>query len=129
MPYFIFSAVCMITGGYPYFVYYSVFLLVPYTLMLSLRPARIIITGQSGVSWKAVLPAMGLSGGVILLLGMPYLICIKRLTDMAFKRSGDDFNYSTHHAFTAQDSLGALIYPPLSQMEGCIFSALRDCCL
>jgi hypothetical protein len=119
-----FSTLCMITGGYPYFVYYSIFLLVPYVLMLSLRPTRMTITGQYDISWKAVLPALGLSGCVILLFGMPYLIGIKRLTDISHSRSGNDFNYSTHHAFTAQDSLGALIYPPLSQMEGWYYFSL-----
>ena len=83
-----------------------------------------IITGQSGLSWKTVLPALGLSGSVILVFGMPYLICIKHLTETTYSRAGNDFNYSTHHAFTAQDSLGALIYPPLSQMEGWYFFSL-----
>jgi hypothetical protein len=119
-----FSAVCMITGGYPYFVYYSVFLLVPYTLMLSFKPSRMIIIGQSGISWKAILPALGISGSAILLLGMPYLICIKRLAETAHCRSGNNFNYSTYYTFTTQDTLGALIYPPLSQMEGWYFFSL-----
>ncbi|MBM3211810.1 YfhO family protein [Candidatus Poribacteria bacterium] len=119
-----FSSVCMITGGYPYFVYYSVFLLVPYALMLSFRSSRMIILGQSGISWKAILPALGISGIAILLLGMPYLICIKRLAEMAHCRSGNDFNYSTYYTFTTQDTLGALIYPPLSQMEGWYFFSL-----
>jgi hypothetical protein len=97
----VFSTVCMITGGYPYFVYYSVFLLAPYALMLFLRPTRTIITGQTGMAWKAVLPALGFSGGTILLLGLPYPYA-SRLTDMAHCRTGKDFNYSTNHAFTVQ---------------------------
>ena len=36
----VFSVICMITGGYPYFIYYSIFLLVPYTLLLFLRSSE-----------------------------------------------------------------------------------------
>jgi hypothetical protein len=120
----IFSVVCMTTSGYPYFVYYSIFLLVPYAVMLSLKPTRLVIAGQSNIQWKAVLSALGLAGCAISLLCMPYLICVMRLMKMTYNRSGASFDFSTRHAFTAQDSLGALIYPPLSQAEGWYFFSL-----
>jgi hypothetical protein len=120
----IFSTICMITAGYSYFVYYSIFLFVPYILMLSFKSTRTITVGQSNIQWKVILPGLWLSGSIVSLLCLPYLISVMRLMKMTYNRSGGSFYYSTSYTFTAQDSLGALIYPPLSQMEGWYYFSL-----
>ena len=119
-----FSVVCMVTAGYPYFIYYSIFLFIPYVLMLSFKSIRRMIINVPDIQWKRVLFALGFITAVISLFCLPYVISTIRLMGMTHNRAGNNFYHSTHHAFTIQDSLGALIYPPLSQMEGWYFFSL-----
>lgn len=120
----IFSACCLCTAGYPYFLYYSLFLFVPYFLLLLIPFSRTALFGLSTIRWKKTIWAAGLSGTIVLLLCAPYLMAIKQLMKTTFNRDGGSYYYSTAHAFTIKDSIGSLIYPPLAQWEGWYFFSI-----
>lgn len=120
----VFSWFCLCTAGYPYFLYYFLFLLFPYCLLLALPWTRKIVFGIPSIQWKQTLITIGICAVLVCMSCLPYLISVKQLMNTTFNRTGHNFNYSTAHAFTAQDTLGSLIYPPLSQWEGWYFFGL-----
>ncbi len=115
---------CLCTAGYPYFVYYSAFLIGPYALLVVFKKPRETILGINDVNWKRSLTALCASGLVAGLLCLPYLLFMISLMESTHNRSGGSFNYSTSYIFNMEDSVGSLIYPPMSQMEGWYFFSI-----
>lgn len=118
------SGICICTAGYPYFLYYSLFLFIPYFLLLVLPVSKRLILDVNNVRWKQVSFCIGTSGVVTGLLCTPYLLAVKRLLALTYNRDGDSFEYSTSHNFDFADTVGSLIYPPLAQWEGWYFFSL-----
>jgi hypothetical protein len=54
----------------------------------------------------------------------PYLVGIKRLMSQTIDRAGKSFEYSTSHIFNFEDTLGSLVYPPVSSAEGWYFFSI-----
>jgi hypothetical protein len=120
------AAVCFITAGYPYYVYYSQFLLVPYLAALAAPWIRQRLfprfrEGQVGLAPWVATGAAGLVAGMV---GLPYLMMISRLMKSTQDRGGGDFEYSTSHLFGPRDTLGSWIYPPSSESEGWYYFGL-----
>ena len=120
---FIFSTICLCTAGYPYFLYYSMFLFVPYFFLLLFAP-RWIMPETLIVRRKPMLFFLFLSGLISLLICAPYLLAMKQLLAVTFNRSGGDYLFSTAYPFDLQDTIGSLIYPPLAQWEGWYFFSI-----
>jgi hypothetical protein len=116
--------ICFFTGGYPYYVYYGLFLFPPYLLVFLLKPLRLRLLGPELVRFKRALSTMILAGGAALALCVPYAIGIKRLMAETIDRAGKDFNYSTAHIFNFEDTLGSLVYPPAASVEGWYFFSI-----
>jgi len=116
--------VCLCTGGYPYYVYYSLFLFPPYLVPFLVKSLRVRMLGIRQVRWKQSLVAMALS---VLAAGMicsPYLLAIKRLMVKTADRGGGSYAYSTSHLFNFEDTIGSLVYPPAAQAEGWYFFSI-----
>lgn len=116
-----FSLVCLCTGGYPYYIYYSVFLFVPYLMVFFIRPLRTRLVGLESINWKRVLITLALAGIVAGAVCGPYLLGIKQLMAQTADRGGKDFAYSTAHIFNFEDTVGSLVYPPAANTEGWYF--------
>jgi hypothetical protein len=116
--------ICLCTAGYPYFAYYSIFLVLPYLLAFLIKPLRISLFGEQPVCLKRAFAAMSAAGLVTLLLCAPYLVGVKRLMSQTIDRAGKDFQYSTSHIFNFDDTLGSLVYPPMSSPEGWYFFSI-----
>jgi hypothetical protein len=112
------------TAGYPYFIYYTVFLFLPYLLAFCIKPLRTKLFGERPVYFKRAFAAMLAAGFATLLLCAPHLIGIKRLMSQTIDRAGKDFQYSTSHVFSFKDTIGSLVYPPASSVEGWYFFSI-----
>ena len=116
--------ICFCTAGYPYYVYYSLFLFTPYMLVFLIKPLRLRLLGVQAIRWKRAFGTLAVVGVVTLLICGPYLVGIKGLMSQTTDRTGKDFEYSTEHVFNAEDSLGSLVYPPAAQAEGWYFFSI-----
>ena len=115
---------CFSTGGYPYYVYYSQFLFVPYILIFLVKPLRVQLFGIRPIRWKPVLATLAVTAIIAALTCGPYLLGIKRLMTETADRGGKDFRYSTSHVFNFEDTVGSLVYPPNSETEGWYFFSI-----
>ena len=113
-----------LTAGYPYYVYYSLFLFPPYMLIFLLKPLRLRLFGWQPIHWKRAILTLMIVGAVVLLICSPYLLGIKHLMAQTVNRGGDDFAYATQHVFSFEDTLGSLVYPPAAQTEGWYFFSI-----
>jgi len=112
------STTMMLTGGYLYYVYYAGFLIVPYALLLMCPGTRAAFLPGSTIRIGAYLLTVGSALLSALVLCAPYLLGVLRLLSQTVDRGGASFAYSTEHEFTVTDTVGSLLFPPASQMEG-----------
>ena len=119
-----FSFVCLLTGGYPYYIYYAIFLFVPYLLVFLINKLRSRLIGLEAINWKHALPAMVLAGIVAVFICSPYLFGFKQLMPQTTDRSGTNFAFSTEHTFTFEDTIGSLMYPPAAMEDGWNFFSI-----
>ena len=119
-----FFGVCMLTGGYPYFVYYSLFLFGPYLMVFLIPALRRRLWRQPLGSWRTSLAVLCAAGAAAFLLCAPYLSKMSQLMRETAKRGGGDFDYATEHEFRFIHTIGALIFPPSSQPEGWYYFGL-----
>jgi len=119
-----FFLICLFTGGYPYYVYYGIFLFIPYLLAFLAKPLREPLFGPYTINRRRAFATFILAGGAALVICAPYVIGIKRLMAETIDRAGKDFGYSTAHVFNFEDTLGSLVYPPAASIEGWYFFSI-----
>ena len=117
----VFFSVCLCTAGYPYFLYYTIFLVFPYVLAFLIKPLREGLFGPRPFSLKRAFTTLAVAGFVTLTLCGPYLLGIKQLMSRTIDRAGKDYEYSVNHIFNFEDTVGSLVYPPGSSTEGWYF--------
>jgi hypothetical protein len=120
----VFFCVCLCTAGYPYYIYYSQFLFVPYLLIPLIRPLRVRLLGNKPIKFTRALGTLAVAGAAVLLICGPYLLGVKNLMSETTDRAGKNFEYSTSHLFNFEDTLGSLLYPPAAQVEGWYFFSI-----
>jgi len=113
-----FAMLCLFTAGYPYFMYYALFLIGPYLLALVIPGLRKAFWGMAPGKIVRPLIVAAASAGAALLLCLPYLLEMQQLLKQSGDRGGGTFEYATAHDFAFRDVVGSLIYPPSSQTEG-----------
>ena len=116
--------ICLLTGGYPYYVYYCIFLFTPYLLAFIVKPLRERLFGPCTINWKRAFGTFIFAGCAAIAICAPYVIGIKRLMAETIARAGKDFAYSTAHIFNFEDTLGSLVYPPAASTEGWYFFSI-----
>jgi len=116
--------ICLLTGGYPYYVYYCLFLFAPYMLVFLVKPLRERLFRPCTINWKRAFGTMVVAGSTTLLVCAPYILGIKRLMAETIDRAGKDFKYSTQHVFNFEDTVGSLVYPPAASAEGWYFFSI-----
>jgi hypothetical protein len=115
------AAICLITAGYPYYAYYSIFLVGPFLVLLMFQTTRRAIGLTAAVDRPRFAATVAASGGAAVLVCLPYLSKMAQLLSQTIDRTGHDFAYSTEHVFDVVDTIGSLIYPPSAQIEGWYF--------
>jgi hypothetical protein len=115
---------CLVTAGYPYYIYYSLFLVIPYLLLFFIPTLRRAFFDQAG---KTPFSRFLIFGGACLagvVISSPFLLNMAALLNASTGRGGNDFNYATSHVFSFSDTLGSLVFPPASQAEGWYYFGL-----
>lgn len=107
----------LVTAGYPYYAYYSLFLIGPY-LLLAPRVAGPPPPGRARPwRWLVTLAAAGV---VTFVLCSPYLLKVAE-TLAATVRKGDDLDFSLTFGSGWTDSLFSLVYPLAANPDGCYY--------
>jgi hypothetical protein len=119
-----FALFCLCTAGYPYYIYYSIFLFIPYISVFFIKQLRVQLIGAEQIHWKRVIPAFIFIGLAAAMVCLPYLFAIKHLMEQTANRSGTNYEFSISYPFTFEDSVGSLVYPPAAQMEGWYFFSI-----
>jgi len=114
----------LFTGGYPYYIYYCLFLFMPYLLAFLAKPLRERLFGPCLIHFKRAFGTLAVAGSAALLVCTPYILGIKRLMADTIDRAGKDFHYSTSHVFNFEDTVGSLVYPPAASAEGWYFFSI-----
>jgi hypothetical protein len=109
---------CHLTAGYPYFNYYTLFLVAPYLVVF-------IVPGLRRTLWRQPVGPLTRSFSIIaaacataLAVCAPYLVQVSRLLKQTWNRSGGGLEYATEHEFRPLHTLASLVFPPSSQPEG-----------
>ncbi|HEY3488878.1 MAG TPA: hypothetical protein VGK27_02005 [Candidatus Deferrimicrobiaceae bacterium] len=116
-----FAMICFITAGYLYYVYYAIFLFIPYMLLLWLPKLRKAFLPAACPPCRASAAATVVAVVLPVLLLSPYLRQVARMLVQTTDRGGNSYQYSTAHVFFLPDTLGSLVFPPLAQTEGWYF--------
>lgn len=115
------SSILLLTGGYPYYVYYCLFLLPPYILLLLIPWSRVAIVGSQPLpsfhNGKFIFSLI-VSFLASFLFCSPYIVKMQQLLQQTVDRSGSDYEYTTLINFDFADTIGSLLFPPAAQAEG-----------
>ena len=113
-----FFVVSLLTGGYVYYVYYSMFLFLPYLGIFFIPALYYPVFGKPPEHLKKRLGLFAASCLAPLLLCLPFFIKMSSLLSQTRDRGGGNYDYSTTSVFGLKDTLGSLFYPPIAQSEG-----------
>ncbi len=116
--------ICLCTAGYPYYVYYGIFLFLPYMLTFAIKPLRLNFFGDLNINWKRAIGTMSTAGVVAILVCLPYIVGAKRLMAQTANRGGGNLDFATKHVFNFTDTIGSLVYPPAASAEGWYFFSI-----
>jgi hypothetical protein len=112
------ALLCMVTGGYPYYVLYSPWLFGPYLLVLLVPRWSKALLDREPVAAARVLPAFAIAAVAVALACGPFLYKMSALMKQTSDRGGQSFEYSTAYVFNYQDTIGSWLFPPAAQFEG-----------
>lgn len=112
-----------VTAGYPYFVYYLIFLIPPYLIILCLPSFRKqLFPDYRTIDWKLFLGSLASTGLISLLALLPYLIKMKQLLGQTTNRAGNELVWvAGRWSSTFFDFIGSVIFPPAANSEGWIY--------
>ena len=110
----------IMTAGYPYFVYYLLFLIPPYLVILAIPSFRKQLFPEAPIiRWKFFLGSIIGAGAAALLILWPYLLAMKNLLGQTTNRTGQYLVWSTGKwSTTLVDFIGSAIFPPAASSEG-----------
>jgi hypothetical protein len=107
------AALGLLTAGYLYYVYYSIFLFGPYLVL-----ARSGIGGIAVASWRRLGLCTGVGAGCLALCA-PYLLKVKQMLDATAGR--DVARDLPIYAFGWKDAANSLVFPMGASPEGCLY--------
>ncbi len=110
-----------VTNLYPYYLYYSVFLLAFLFVLIIIPRTRWQLIGVKSLHAGKYLLLLIASFGLPLLVCLPYLWQVKTMQSLVTARTGGGAAYVKQGGFSFIDSLGALLYPPCSNSLGWYF--------
>lgn len=110
--------ICLLTGGYPYYIYYSLFLFPPYILIFLIPKLRSSLFADYSFKLRNSIVTCLVSAIAAALICTPYLYQVNRLLKDTVGRAGGNLDFSTNLSFTYLDTVGSLIFPPIANAEG-----------
>jgi hypothetical protein len=114
----VFSSYSLITAGYPYYLYYSLFLIFPYGVFILIPGLREKLFHIQEGSLRRTWSVFAIVGVLLIVFTSPYLIQLYTLLGQTFSRHSNNWSFSIFRLFGPLDSLGSLVYPISSYQEG-----------
>ncbi len=112
-----FSVFCFITGGYLYYQYYSIFLLFPYFLIITINKARQRIGFEAWQFSASALLKLAAAVAAPVLLLLPYLVHVLILLRQVETRGQVESAAEISNYLSFNDLAGALVFPPITSPE------------
>ncbi|HKD19095.1 MAG TPA: hypothetical protein VKG23_14675, partial [Thermoanaerobaculia bacterium] len=117
------SGILLATAGYPYFLYYAQFLVLPYAAAIVWPRTRAILIAseEDRPSTRESLWTSGaIAGGLAasLLVSWPYLSAVRSLLALTTDRGGGDLEFATQYSQSVLSTIGSLVFPPAASAEG-----------
>jgi len=109
--------VCSVTAGYPYYLYYSLFIFAPYFIFFFFGYTRSNILKLEIKKTLSPAAAIIITSVIATVVCYPYLHSVSDLMNQTNGRSGGNYEYSTSSSETPLSTLGSLLYPPLSSIQ------------
>tara|TARA_B100000575_G_C23135648_1_gene659701 strand:+ start:1123 stop:3237 length:2115 start_codon:yes stop_codon:yes gene_type:complete len=117
-----FSNLFILTAGYPYFIVYSLFIFVPYTIFTPFifdRKKNNYFKDNIYFYLNIFIPF-----GLSYLIALPWLLKVKEFLKSLVDRTENNWNFATEHVFYWKDSIGSWIFPPAASTEGWYYSGI-----
>lgn len=114
------GVVLLITAGYPYYFIYSLFLLGPYTLLMSTRAGRRSLGRMCDheATSQGILLTVGSASGAGVAVCLPWLLHMRALMAQTVDRATPSLAFASLGQSSPLESLGSWVYPPAAQIEG-----------
>ncbi|MDC0358167.1 YfhO family protein [Oligoflexia bacterium] len=118
------ATLMMLTGGYPYYVYYGIFLFPIYFVIVGIKPLRSVFFARKITQYHKVssyFVRVAIPVGIAALLCAPYYLKTLQLLAQTTDRGGRDYCWAAfgeYNGFSFTQTLGALLFPPLTISEG-----------
>lgn len=113
------STIMVLTAGYPYFSYYSIFLFPIYIVLLFVKCTRKLFLGEERINAIASVKKIFFACLIGVFICLPLLIKNQSLSSVIYNRGGHDILWlSSTTTFNISDTIGSLIFPPLATAEG-----------
>lgn len=119
-----FSNLFLLTAGYPYFIIYSVFLLIPYSLFVPFISSNLKKIIKDCTFFFIYLKNLFFSFGLSYLIALPWLLEVRTFTKNLVDRTEKNWDFATEHTFYWKDTIGSWLYPPSSSTEGWYYSGI-----
>jgi hypothetical protein len=114
----VFFLICFFTGGYPYYIYYSLFLFPPYLLIFLIPQFRHKLFVKPIIELKKTLLTLLFFSLFSLTACGFYLYKMNLLLKETVGRGGGYFKFATKISSNYVDTIGSLIFPPIANPEG-----------
>ncbi len=106
----------LLTSAYPYYIYYSAFLLPPIFLAYMIKPIREQLTGISDLNIGKYIGTLATAFALPGIICAPYLYSLIQLPKLVGERNTLDFAKATSSNYL--ETIGSLIFPPFSNDKG-----------
>lgn len=120
------SFFCAITAGYPYYLYYSLFILIPYFLFFAFKYTRVYILKIETTKVITSVIIILITLALVFVSCYPYLHSVSALMSQTNGRGGESYEYSTATAETPLSTLGSLINPTISLINTSFYMGLLN---
>lgn len=107
-------SVFSVTAGYPYFLYYFMFILIPYVVLHLFKYTRAELFGNNKENVMKPLFVIIITSVICFAACYPYLKSVFDLVSLTTNRGGNSYEFSTASSENPLSTLGSLIFPPLS---------------
>ncbi len=107
-------SVFSVTAGYPYFLYYFMFILIPYVVLHLFKYTRAELFGNNKENVVKPLFVIIITSVICFAVCYPYLKSIFDLVSLTTNRGGNSYEFSTASSENPLSTLGSFIFPPLS---------------
>jgi hypothetical protein len=122
----IFFLISAITAGYPYYMFYSIFLFVPYFIFYLFRGQRLKLFGNDKKNITAAVIIIIFSVIIVGIISYPYIKNVIEITNQTTNRGGNDYEFSTDASELPIYTLGSLIFPPIADISNCFYFGLLN---